>query len=105
MDLIINCITESTPRAIFLGFSFLFALYAWYYIYRSGEHIFLKLIGSFMPLLPILGPLLVLWVFNIPNKQHFSKRATMNHYGVGGKFFGFGGKRHTYSDITDSENK
>ena len=103
MDLIINYITTNAPRAVFLAFSFLFALYAWHYIYRSSEHPFLKIIGSFIPLIPTVGPLLVLWIFNIPNKQDISKRATMNHYGIGGKFFGFGNKKHTYSDIPNDD--
>ena len=105
MDLILNYITESTPRAIFIAFSFLFALYAWLYIYRSNSHIFLKIIGSFMPLVPTLGPLLVLWVFNMPDKQSVDKQATMNHYGEGGKFIGFGDNKYTFSDINDNDPK
>ncbi|MCP5079716.1 MAG: hypothetical protein GY951_16895 [Psychromonas sp.] len=104
MDLILNYITESTPRAVFFAFSFVFALYAWYYIYRSSDYVFLKVLGALIPLIPTIGPLLVLWIFNIPDKQHVSKRATMNHYGAGGKFFGFGSKRHTYSDVSDSDS-
>ena len=105
MDLILNYINANIPRAIFIAFSILLALYAWRYIYRSNSHIFLKIIGSFMPFIPTLGPLLVLWVFNMPNKQPVDKQATMNHYGVGGKFIGFGDNKYTFSDVSNNDSK
>ena len=41
----------------------------------------------------------------MPNKQSIDKQATMNHYGEGGKFIGFGDNKYTFSDINDNDPK
>ena len=102
MEEFVSYITASTPRALFLLFSLIFAIYAWYYLARSTAHPALKILGSFIPLIPTIGPFLVLWIFSMPDKQHPDNRASMNHWGRGGRFIGNGSGRFTYTDSPDA---
>lgn len=104
MDDVINFITESNSRAIFFSLSFFLTLWIWYYIWRTPTNVLLKLLYSCFAAIPFIGSLLVLWIIYMPDSQPIDKRATMNHYGEGGKFIGFGDKQYTHSDFVNSSN-
>lgn len=38
-------------------------------LWRSGEHIFLKIGLSLLATIPVLGPFLILWISNFPEAQ------------------------------------
>lgn len=104
MDEIINFITDSNSRIIFFSASFFLTLWVWYCIWRTHANTPLKLLYSLFAAIPFIGSLLVLWIIYIPDSQPIDKRATMNHYGEGGKFIGFGDKQYTHSDFINSAN-
>ena len=96
----------SDPVALTIGIAaIIFSLWAWVYIWRSSAHIIIKVAGSFIPLIPILGPVLVIFIFGMPDKQDKSLQATMNHYGRGGKFIGFGSNRYNYTDLPEEDSE
>lgn len=106
MDEIINFITQSNSRIIFFSTSFFLTLWVWYLIWKKPTNVLLKLLYSCFAAIPFIGSLLVLWIIYMPDSQPRDKRATMNHYGEGGKFIGFGDKQYTHSDfIKSSDNK
>lgn len=43
-------------------------------LWRSGDYLFFKLTLSILALVPILGPILALWIANFPAPQHPSLR-------------------------------
>jgi len=106
MDEIINFVIQNNYRIIFISVSFFLTLWIWYYIWHASTNVALKLLYAFFAAIPFIGPLLVLWIIHIPDSQPIDKRATMNHYGQGGKFISTGNKQHTHSDfVNDSKNK
>jgi len=38
-------------------------------LWRSGEHVYLKIALSLLALIPVLGPFLVLWISKFPDAQ------------------------------------
>lgn len=93
--------TENTGRTLVLIVALLLAIVAWVKILRSDSPTILKLLALPIPLIPIVGAIIALWIFSMPSAQPKDLRASMNHYGNGGRFIGNGSGRFTYSDFGD----
>ncbi len=89
--------SAETIRWLLLAASFLLTLFVWFRLIRLKEHPALKVVIALLALIPVLGPLIGLWLTGMPDVQPRRFRATMNHWGIGGRFIGFGSGRFTYS--------
>ena len=90
-----------TTRWVVLAASSLLTLVVWFRLIRLEEHPALKVAIALVALIPVLGPLMGLWLTGMPNVQSRKFWATMNHWGRGGRFIGFGSGRFTYGDQSD----
>lgn len=101
METFITYATASTGRLALLIIAGILALLAWVKIAKSGMHIILKVLSAPIPLIPIFGPIIVFWIVHMPDRAPKDLRASMNHWGRGGRFIGGGSGRFTYSDSGD----
>ena len=90
-----------TVKWIVLFLSAIATVFAWAKIIKSNEHWILKTIQFLIAMFPVLGPILYFTMFNPPKKQPVHMRATLNHYGTGGRFSGGGTRRFNYDPIDD----
>jgi len=105
MDTFLEYIIDNNLRVMLFCLSVALTIYSWYYIARSKEILPFKLFGLLIAVVPFIGLFIVLWIFNIPGKQSKEKQATMNHYGLGGKFIGGGDNAYTFTDyVTGSDD-
>ena len=75
------------------------AFLAWS-LWKSEEPRWFKAIASVALAIPVFGPFLYFFL-EMPPKAPMQLRATMNHYGQGGRFIGFGSKQFDF----DTESK
>ena len=62
-------IEEITFGLVVVFVSELVALGIIWRLWRSDDHVFFKISLSFLALLPVLGPLMVLWIGNFPSSK------------------------------------
>lgn len=75
--------------------SIVLAILAWVKLYYAKDRLVLRLLAAPLPLLPILGPLAIFWIFNMPPRQPIHLRQNRwNHYGR----TEFGSNDNAYSD-------
>jgi len=92
------------PAPIFIalvaswGISVYLALSLW----RSVEPRWFKVVASLALAIPVFGPFLYFFL-KMPPKLPMDLRATMNHYGQGGRFSGFGGKRLNFDTSLEED--
>ena len=67
-------------------------------LWKSGEPLWFKIVGTLVAAIPFFGPFLYSFV-RMPPKAPVHLRATMNHYGKGGRFIGFGSNRFNYDPV------
>jgi hypothetical protein len=60
---------DFSTRLVVVALSEVVAAYLIWRLWRSEEHVFLKLGLSVLSLVPIFGPLLVMWIGNFPDKM------------------------------------
>lgn len=58
-----------SPGHVIVFVSELIALWLIWRLWRSEDHVFFKFTLSLLVLLPVLGPLLVLWISNFPSSK------------------------------------
>ena len=90
-------------ETIVLGLSFLATLYVWWRLFRFREYLVLKIPLAFVAIVPVIGPLVALWIIGMPERTHPKLRATMNHYGIGGRFIGFGSNRFKPDEVSSED--
>jgi len=93
--------TAKNSRALVFSVSLILALVALVKLARAPTHLFLKIVSLPILLVPVIGPIIVVWIMTMPSKQPKDLRASMNHYGQGGRFIGNGSGKLTYSDFED----
>jgi len=60
---------NDAPWIIALAFSEAMSVWLLWRLWRSDDHLFFKISLSVLALLPVLGPLLVLWIGNFPDTK------------------------------------
>ena len=90
----------SVPLIIVLMASLAATLYLWRRLVSWDVPRFLKVVLATVALVPVIGPILAFWVIVIPDRAPERLRATMNHYGRGGRFIGFGSRQFRPEDIS-----
>lgn len=96
IEQLIAYVTYSPGRIVLISVSFILAVAAWIKLYRARDHMFLRVLAMPLPLLPILGPLMIFWIFNMPPIQpRHLRQNRWNHYGK--TEFGNDGNDSTYS--------
>jgi hypothetical protein len=93
---------NETVRWVVLAISFAFTLLVWWRLLRFNEHPILKFLIGIVALIPVIGPLVGLWLVGMPDVQPRKFWATLNHYGRGGRFIGFGSGRFTHGDMSET---
>lgn len=92
----------SVPLILVLLASLAATLFLWRRLVTWEAPRFLKGVLAIVALFPVVGPILTLWVIAMPDRLPERLRATMNHYGQGGRFSGFGSRRFGPDDISDN---
>jgi len=92
----------SVPLILVTVISLAATLYLWRRLFRWEAPRFLKVVLAIVALFPVVGPMLTLWVIAMPDRAPESMRATMNHYGRGGRFIGFGSRQFRPDDTSDT---
>lgn len=90
----------SVATWIVLAISLALTGFVWVALIRISEHWVLKIAIGVIAIIPVLGPLIGLWLVGMPSIKPRASWATMNHYGLGGRFIGFGSRRFSHPDIT-----
>ena len=93
--------SDETTRWLLLGASLAFTILVWFRLIGLKEHLGLKVLIAVVALIPVIGPIVGLWITGMPDVQPRKFWATMNHWGKGGRFIGFGSGRFTYGDLSD----
>lgn len=83
------------PILIVIVASWVFSVFLALSLWRSAEPRWFKVIASIALALPVFGPFLYFFL-EMPPKAPIELRATMNHYGQGGRFSGFGSKQFDF---------
>ncbi len=94
-----------TVKSLVLLASAVATIFAWIKIFRSKEHWILKITQFLIAIFPVFGPFCYFFLFNPPEKQPVHMRATLNHYGTGGRFSGGGTRRFNYDPTDDQVNQ
>ena len=98
IDSFISFASSSPSKLWFSIVAIVLFLISLWFIWITKEHLALKVILLVVSFIPIIGPILIFFVINIPNRAPKDLRASMNHWGSGGRFIGNGSGRFTYSD-------
>lgn len=93
--------SDDTTRWLLLGISFAFTILVWFRLISLKEYFGLKILIGVVALIPVIGPIVGVWITGMPDVQPRKFWATMNHRGIGGRFIGFGSGRFTYGDLSD----
>ena len=88
-----------TTKWVVIGISECIALYLWTRIYKSSDPSWYKVLLYLITIIPIFGILAYIFVQGMPSKAPQHLRATMNHYGQGGRFIGNGSRRFNYDPV------
>ena len=88
-----------TTKWIVIGISECIALYLWTRIYKSNDPTWYKALLYLITLIPVFGIFTYLFAQGMPTKAPQHLRATMNHYGRGGRFIGNGSQRFNYDPV------
>ncbi|MBX3678493.1 MAG: hypothetical protein KF853_15875 [Rhodocyclaceae bacterium] len=83
-----------------LGLSLIGTMFVWWRLQTWQEHRALKIVLAVVALFPVIGPFLCIWILATPDRAHPRLRATMNHFGIGGRFIGFGSKAFGHDDVS-----
>jgi hypothetical protein len=62
-----------------------------------------KVLTGLLAIIPIIGPLMGLFTTSAPPPAPENLRATMNHYGNGGRFIGGGSRQFNYDPVASIE--
>jgi hypothetical protein len=92
---------EETVRWTILAISLVLTVLVWFRLFRLREHPILKVLIGIVALIPVIGPVVSLWLVGMPDKLPRKFRATMNHYGRGGRFIGHGSGRFMHGDVSE----
>jgi len=90
---------QETVRWIVLAISLAFTFLVWFRLLRLNENPVLKFFIGVVALIPVVGPLVGLWLVGMPDIQPRKFWATLNHYGRGGRFIGFGSGRFSHGGL------
>ena len=85
------------PVAIFGLLSAAATVFVWRRIWHAQWPLAAKITVGLLAAFPVLGPLMGLFVTSAPEPAPEHLRATMNHYGRGGRFIGFGSGRFNHN--------
>ncbi len=88
-----------TTKWIVMGISECIALYLWTHIYKSCDPSWYKALLYLITIVPIFGIFAYLFAQGMPTKAPLHLRATMNHYGKGGRFINNGSQRFNYTPV------
>ena len=83
--------------AFFVLLSTAATMFVWWRIWKAQWPLAAKIIVGLLAVFPVLGPLMGLFVTSAPKPAPEHLKATMNHYGRGGRFIGFGSGRFNYN--------
>jgi hypothetical protein len=83
--------------AIFGLLSATATVFVWRRIWHAQWPLAAKITVGLLAAFPVLGPLMGLFVTSAPEPAPEHLRATMNHYGRGGRFIGFGSGRFNHN--------
>ena len=82
IDAILLYVSESPGRIIAVSIAVILAIVAWHKLYRSNDPLVLRLLAIPVSFLPIFGPLMIFWIFSMPEKQpRHLRQNRWNHYG------------------------
>lgn len=70
--------------------------FVWWRLWHAQWPWAAKLVVGVLTAFPVLGPLMGLFATSAPEPAPERMRATMNHYGRGGRFIGFGSGRFNF---------
>src|SRR3712207_4849311 len=93
-----------TAAWIVLTLSAAGTIYVWTLLSKSEEHWLLRLFLAGFAVVPIFGPLLCVWIVGLPPRLPSHLRATMNHYGRGGRIIGFGSGRLIHPNAEEAND-
>jgi len=94
-----------TTKWIIIFISECITVYLWTHIYKSTDPTWYKILLALIIIIPVVGIFIYFFAQGMPSKSPQHLRATMNHYGNGGRFIGGGSKRFNYDPVEQANEK
>ncbi len=88
-----------TAKWITIFISECITVYLWSQIYKSTDPVWYKILLAIITIIPVVGVFMYFFAQGMPSKTPEHLRATMNHYGNGGRFIGGGSQRYNYDPV------
>ena len=93
-----------TTKWIIILVSECVTVYLWTHIHKSTDPTWYKVLLALITIIPVVGVFIYLFAQGMPSKSPQHLRATMNHYGNGGRFTGGDSQRFNYDPVEQINN-